>query len=136
VLQEIGAGDIPQVLVYNKIDRIEDARPRHDQPNGGRERLWLSAHDGQGLDLLESALAQRLSLVRVHGALDLPLAHAERLRARLHGLGAVRAETYDEHGWHLQVDLSLADARRLATQPGGGPLEALLPEESAEEWMA
>ena len=30
VLDEIGAGDIPQLLVYNKIDRIEGASPRHD----------------------------------------------------------------------------------------------------------
>ena len=36
---EIGAGDIPQVLVYNKIDRIEGALPRHDPPSDGRERL-------------------------------------------------------------------------------------------------
>jgi GTP-binding protein HflX len=136
VLQEIGAGDIPQVLVYNKIDRIDGAQPRHDQPNEGRERVWLSARDDLGLDLLQDALTQRLSLVRVQGALHLPAAHAERLRSRLHALGAVRAETHDEDGWHLQVDLSLADAQRLAVQAGGAPLEALLPEPVREEWMA
>ncbi len=150
VLQEIGAGDIPQVLVYNKIDRIEDAKPRHDQPNPasspgqamptdsvgmGRERVWLSARDNLGLDLLQDALTRRLSLARVQGALHLPAAHAERLRSRLHALGAVRGETHDEHGWHLQVDLSLADARRLSVQAGGAPLEALLPEAPREEWM-
>ncbi len=151
VLQEIGAGDIPQLLVYNKIDRIEGAQPRRDQPNPGsspgqamplssvgmgRERIWLSARDSVGLALLETALAERLSLVRVHGALHLPAAHSERLRSRLHALGAIRAETHDEHGWHLQVDLSLADAQRLAVQAGGAPLEALLPEAAREEWMA
>ena len=136
VLQEIGAGDIPQVLVYNKIDRIEGAEPRHDQPNEGRERVWLSARDNAGLDLLEESLAQRLSLVRIQGALHLPAAHSERLRSRLHALGAIRAETHDEDGWHLEVDLSLADAQRLAVQAGGEPLEALLPEAAREEWMA
>ena len=136
VLQEIGAGDIPQVLVYNKIDRIEGAQPRHDQPNEGRERVWLSARDGLGLELLESALARRLSLVRVQGSLHLPAAHAERLRSRLHALGAVRSETHDEDGWHIEVDLPLADAQRLAVQAGGAPLEALLPEIPKEEWMA
>src|SRR5688572_18673961 len=35
VLQEIGAGDLPQMLVFNKIDRIEGAEPRHDQPDPG-----------------------------------------------------------------------------------------------------
>jgi GTP-binding protein HflX len=136
VLQEIGAGDIPQVLVYNKIDRIDGAQPRHDQPNEGRERVWLSARDDLGLDLLQDALTRRLSLVRVQGSLHLPAAHAERLRSRLHALGAVRGETHDEDGWHLQVDLSLADAQRLAVQAGGAPLEALLPEALREEWMA
>ena len=151
VLQEIGAGDIPQVLVYNKIDRIEGAQPRRDQPNPGsspgqamppnsvgmgRERVWLSARDELGLELLEETLAQRLSLVRVQGPLHLPAAHSERLRSRLHALGAVRAESHDEDGWHLQVDLSLADAQRLAVQTGGAPLEALLPEPAREEWMA
>src|SRR5690606_19381700 len=50
VLEEIGAGDIPQLLVFNKIDRIEGAAPRHDQPHGAagngqpqRERVWISA---------------------------------------------------------------------------------------------
>ncbi|RYZ68917.1 MAG: GTPase HflX, partial [Lysobacteraceae bacterium] len=158
VLQEIGAGDIPQVLVYNKIDRIPRVsgeegyiEPRHDQPNPGsspgqamptdsvgmgRERVWLSARDGIGLELLEGALTRRLSLERIQGAVHLPAAHSERLRSRLHALGAVRAETHDEHGWHLQVDLSLADARRLAVQAGGAPLDALLPEAPREEWMA
>jgi GTP-binding protein HflX len=51
-------------------------------------------------------------------------------------LGAIRAETHDEDGWHLEVDLSLADAQRLAVQAGGAPLEALLPEAPREEWMA
>ncbi|HEY5973089.1 MAG TPA: ribosome rescue GTPase HflX [Pseudoxanthomonas sp.] len=127
VLQEIGAGDIPQVLVYNKIDRIEGAQPRHDQPNEGRERVWLSAQDGAGLDLLQAALGQRLGLERVQGRVHLPAAHSARLRSRLHELGAIRPETHDEHGWDLDLDLTLADARRLAVQAGGAPLEALLP---------
>src|SRR5690606_39206550 len=47
VLAEIGAGDIPQLLVYNKIDRL-GVPARHDQPHAGdhideaavRERVW------------------------------------------------------------------------------------------------
>ncbi len=141
VLQEIGAGDIPQLLVFNKIDRIDGAQPRHDAPNPGsspgqamptttvgtaRERVWLSAQEGQGLALLQDALGQRLGLARVAGALHLNNDGA-RLRARLHELGAIRGETHDEHGWHLQVDLTLTDARRVAAQAGGAPLDALLP---------
>ncbi len=132
VLQAIGAGDIPQLLVYNKIDRIDGAQPRHDAPAGGHERVWLSARDGQGIDLLKGVLAQRLGFQRVRGRLDLP-AHSGRLRSRLHALGAVLAEDHDEHGWHVTVDLALADAQRLAAQAGGHVLEPLLPE-AAEAW--
>ena len=37
VLEEIGAGEIPQLLVYNKIDRIEGAEARHDLPTDGHD---------------------------------------------------------------------------------------------------
>ncbi len=64
VLAEIGASDIPQVLVYNKADRLEPSqRPRSAadvlQLDGGRRvpRLFVSALTGEGLDALRAALA-------------------------------------------------------------------------------
>ena len=132
VLEEIGAGDIPQLLVFNKIDRIEGAAPRHDRPHGAagegqpqRERVWISARDGDGLDLLRGVLAGSLGLKRVTGELELP-SSAGRLRARLHELDAVREESHDEHGWHLRIDLPHGDAARLAAGPEGSALRDLL----------
>ena len=143
VLAEIGAGDIPQLLVYNKIDRVEGAVPRHDpavlpieegepvSDHGleeiARERVWLSARDGVGLDLLRAALVARLGLRRIAGTIRLP-SRAGRLRARLYELEAVRAETHeDDGGWTIEVDLALSDAEKLAAGPGGDAFEALLP---------
>jgi GTP-binding protein HflX len=131
VLQEIGAGDIPQLLVFNKIDRIEEMAPRHDRPGSGvdgsaRERVWLSARDGSGLTLLRDALGLRLGLRRIQAELRLPQASG-RLRARLHEIGAVRGEHHDEHGWTLRLDLAEADALRLSMQPDGAALQAVLP---------
>ena len=126
VLREIGAGDIPQLLVFNKIDRIEGAEPRIDQRGEDRHAVWLSARDRLGLDLLREALGDRLGLRRVMGEVVLPT-DAGRLRARLHALGAIRDEDHDADGWRLRVDLPLADAARLAAQPDGGPLRLLLP---------
>ena len=147
VLAEIGAGDIPQLLVYNKIDRVVSRQaslhaganadgepvesppsgmtPRHDLPNEGRQRVWISARDGTGLDLLRNALGQIVGLRRVTGELRLPT-DASRLRARLHELDAVRAEAHDEHGWTLTVDLAHTDAERLASTPVGEPVRILL----------
>jgi GTP-binding protein HflX len=134
VLREIGAGDIAQMLVFNKIDRIEGAFPRHDVPGDGsdriRERVWLSARDGDGLGLLRDALGLRLGLRRLQGELRLP-ASSGRLRARLHEIGAVRGEFHDEHGWRLDLDLAESDAARIAMHAYGEPLRALLPEPAA-----
>jgi len=137
VLAEVGAGELPQLLVFNKIDRIEGAEPRHDHSGGGpddpghRERVWLSARDGRGMELLQAALARRLDLQRAFGELRLP-PQAGRLRARLHQLDAVRAEEADEHGWLLQVDLPRGEAERLAARADGEPLRALLPAREAD----
>ena len=132
VLEDIGAGDIPQLLVFNKIDRIDGFAARHDRPHAAagtdqpqRERVWISARDGNGLDLLRDALAASLGLRRVVGELELP-SSAGRLRARLHELDAVRDESHDEQGWHLRIDLPHADAARLAAETGGQPLQALV----------
>ncbi len=127
VLAEIGAGDIPQLLVFNKIDRIEGATARRDAPGEGRERVWISARDGLGLGLLQDALSERLAQRRVVAELALPPS-AGRLRARLHALDAVRGESHDEHGWRIRVDLSEAAAARLATQEGAEALREFLPE--------
>ncbi len=146
VLQEIGAGEIPQLLVFNKIDRIEGATPRHDravleehEDHGleevARESVWLSARDGLGLDLLRDALAARLGLRRVVGTIRLP-ARAGRLRAKLYALEAVRAEHHEDNGdWRLELDLALADAAKLAAGPGGDALEPLLPPVEDDDFM-
>ena len=66
VLQEIGASDIPQILVFNKLDALpEERRPRVlvDQYEVGGQllpRLFVSARSGDGLDELRHALAARL----------------------------------------------------------------------------
>ncbi|HJW47065.1 MAG TPA: ribosome rescue GTPase HflX [Lysobacter sp.] len=135
VLAEIGAGDLPQLLVFNKIDRLEREglvgeeraapEPRHDRPGEGRQRVWVSAQLGLGLDLLRRALAEVLELRHIAGELRLP-PQAARLHARLHALGAIRAEAHNEHGWVLQIDLAIADAQKLFVQAHGEALRPLL----------
>jgi GTP-binding protein HflX len=131
VLREIGAGDLPQLRVFNKIDRIEGAQPRCDTDGGACGAVWLSARDGLGLDLLREALGERLGLRRVAGLARLPTS-AGRLRARLHALGAVHDEQHADDGWLLRIDLPLVEAARLAAQPDGAPLQPLLPATAPE----
>ncbi len=65
VLAEIGASDVPQLLVFNKLDAIaEDKRPlklhdQYEQEGVVMERLFVSARSGMGLAQLRQILAQR-----------------------------------------------------------------------------
>lgn len=58
VLDEIGAADVPQVLVLNQIDKL-GLEPGFERNEYGRIcRIRLSARTGEGLDLIKQALAE------------------------------------------------------------------------------
>ena len=58
VVKEIGADNIPQILVYNKID-LTVYEPQIERDEYGKiRRVWISAGTGQGLDLLRNTLGQ------------------------------------------------------------------------------
>ncbi len=58
VLAEIGAQDIPQLQVFNKLDLLQQP-PRLDRDADGRPlRVWLSAATGEGAELLLQAIAE------------------------------------------------------------------------------
>jgi GTP-binding protein HflX len=68
VLAEIGAADIRQVLVFNKLDQLEpDQRPRELRDvlelDAGRRvpRVFVSAVTGEGLDALRNVLADTVA---------------------------------------------------------------------------
>ena len=70
VLADIGAQDIPQILVYNKVDRLEvSQRPRaavdwiEREPGQRVPRVFISAAEGDGLEDLRRLIAQRATAV-------------------------------------------------------------------------
>lgn len=104
VLAEIGAGEVPQVQVFNKIDRIEGASPQVQKTDAGRgDRVWLSAVTGAGLADLRGVIGARLGSTRQQVELHLPHS-AARLRSRLFAAGVVAAEQSGEDGWQLSID--------------------------------
>ena len=68
VLREIGAGDVPQVLVFNKIDALPAGQqPRHDSDFYDIDgiavpRQFVSSHSGAGLPQLRRQLAEAAGL--------------------------------------------------------------------------
>ncbi|MDQ7996810.1 MAG: ribosome rescue GTPase HflX [Luteibacter sp.] len=126
VLDEIGAGDVPQLSVMNKVDLI-DVEPRVDRGDDGKPRqVWLSAATGQGIEGLREALGELLGGDRIRTGLELPLT-AGRLHARLKAAGAIAGEAIDEHGWHLDIDAPRSVlAPLLGDDVHAGPLRELI----------
>jgi GTP-binding protein HflX len=113
VLEEIGAEDIPQLQVYNKLDLLEQP-PRIDRNADGKpERVWLSAVSGEGTELLLQAISELVGQDMVSEELELEPDQGG-LRAALYRLGAVEAEDYTDEGIaRLSVRLPRADWNRL-----------------------
>jgi len=118
VLQEIGAQEIPQIILYNKIDRLQ-TQPRVDRDADGRiEAVWISAQGRLGIDLLTGAIAERLARFARRARVRVPAA-AGALRSRLYAAKAVRSERAAEDGaLELEVELPDVELLELARRPG------------------
>jgi len=118
VLDEIGAGDIPQLIVFNKIDLLE-REPRMTRDSEGRpDSVSVSAKTGAGLDLLRDAIGERLAGNFFNGCVELTPAHG-KLRAALYAMGAVKSEDWLEAGGsELDIHLPESDWTRLKRQHG------------------
>ena len=121
VLQEIGADEVPQIRVFNKIDLMHADAPDLDpiaphvelDATGTVSRVWLSASRGGGVELLREALTEHLGRELVHDTVLLP-ASAGRLRARFYESGRVlREESREEGGWLVEFELPRSDFERL-----------------------
>jgi GTP-binding protein HflX len=98
VLEEIGAGELPQLKIYNKIDLLQDFEPRVDRDDSGRPvAVWLSAQTGAGVELFYTAVAELLGEELIQEKLILPPAQS-RLRAKLYEHNAVTEEAYTDKG--------------------------------------
>jgi GTPase len=97
VLEEVGAGSIPQIEVFNKIDllgetpRVEVAAEGVEGEEGQARRVWLSARSGAGTDSLLAAIGRFLGPELVHRHVLLGPEDG-RARARFFAAGAVVSE--------------------------------------------
>jgi len=112
VLKQLDADQVPQIRVYNKIDKL-DRKPRvTNNRNGEGRAVWISAITGEGLPLLKDAIARRLRKRTVHRFLHLEPAQG-RQRAKLFELGAVlNEEVLDDGSWSMELKMAEKDLRR------------------------
>lgn len=116
VLKEIDASDVPQIVVYNKIDLSGEAPHLERDQTGVVRKVWLSARTGDGTELLLQALSEHYRKHRRYFRLHIPPI-AARLRAQLYDRADIVNERSDgEGGWILEVTLEQRDIDWLGKQ--------------------
>lgn len=130
VLEEIGAADLPQLRVYNKVDLLADTGPHIDRDEAGKPvAVWLSAQTGEGCELLSQAISEVLGKEVIHGCL-VAAPNQGRLRAMLYAQQAVVSENYRDDGASLlQVRVPKDDLLRILSAEAVA-FESLLWDES------
>lgn len=118
VLGEIGAAELPQLRVFNKIDLL-GMEPRIERDDHGKPvAVWLSAQTGEGVELLMEAISDALGREMVAGRLRLKPEQG-RLRARLYQQQAVADEVNRDDGTtELQLRLPKSDLLRILSAEG------------------
>lgn len=124
VLKEIGASEVPQIEVYNKIDRVgghdqEGCKPRIDRDeNGHAVRVWVSAHTGDGIELLLEAIKERVSGDMLHRWIRVAPTDG-RLRSLIYENANVLRECIDNSGdIMLEIVISQKDLSLIQAQEG------------------
>jgi len=119
VLEEIEANELPQLLVYNKVDMLPDAVPRVERDDSGQPRaVWVSALTGEGLELLLQVIGEFLLPGIAQHRLELPPS-AGRLRSLFYQMKAIQSEQITEHGsLLLAIRMPQSDWNRLLKQEG------------------
>ena len=118
VLRGIGAGDIRELLVFNKIDVSGDQPRRVDGADGVATQVWVSAANGSGLDVLRESLTRAVRPNLVHRTFHL-LLEAAAVRSELYQRNAVRSERQcDDGSWDMDVELDLTEVAKLTGAKG------------------
>ncbi|MGR6979875.1 ribosome rescue GTPase HflX [Testudinibacter sp. P27/CKL/0425] len=107
VLKEIGAKEIPHLLVFNKIDQCENVSPHIEYDDQGKpSAVYLSAQQGERIELLLEAIQKRLENQILHLQLLLPVTEG-KIRHLLYQQNHIRHEHITENGefsLELQID--------------------------------
>lgn len=100
-LVEIGAGDIPMITAFNKIDLLKDPETAVDTLEGFSNTFPISAVTGQGLDKLLSAIEAELFETYVEIEVSIPYQEGQ-LISLLHENGQVLETINGESGTILK----------------------------------
>ena len=107
VLTEIKANEVPLLLIYNKIDQLEEIQPHIEYDDQNKPvAVYLSAQSGDGINLLVDAICERLKNEILHFRLTLS-SQEGKIRHHLYRLNCIRKEEISEQGdflLEIQID--------------------------------
>ncbi|MBA5764617.1 GTPase HflX [Vibrio sp. 404] len=120
VLEEIEAHEVPSLVVMNKIDNMEGQQPRIERDEEGVPRtVWVSAMEGLGIELLFTALTERLASQMVQYQLCITPQYQGRLRSTFFQMKCIQQEEYDQDGNLLiNIRMQQVDWSRLEKREG------------------
>ncbi|MBA3653153.1 MAG: GTPase HflX [Actinobacteria bacterium] len=108
VLAEIGAGDVPELLAFNKADVTPEAKRLSGMHEGS---VVISAKSGEGIEALLVAIGDRLRAGSRVVELLVPYERGDVVAA-LHREGEVLDEEHDGDGTRIRARLDAAGAAR------------------------
>jgi len=108
VLKEIGTGNKEKLLVYNKIDLIEN---RSQLPLVGEQAVYISAKTGEGIDELIQQIKSRIFSDRRLVKLQIPYDRGDISSYLCEKVKPEKME-YKEDGTYFEAELSLEDQNR------------------------
>ncbi len=101
VLDEIDALEIPTLLVYNKVDRLDGIEPHIEYNDDGKPvAVYLSAQQNQGIDLLFEAMRVRLKNELVCERVLLPTTSGQ-IYTKFYQQQCIKSERFTEFGDRL-----------------------------------
>jgi GTP-binding protein HflX len=111
VVGEVDARDIPEIIVFNKADLIDDDQQillRGLEPHA----VFVSAKTGEGIDELQQLIADTIPEPDVEVTAVIPYDHGE-LISKIHESGQVLDTDYVESGTRIHARVSVEMAGRL-----------------------
>jgi GTPase len=118
VLTQIGAHDVLQIQVFNKVDQLPDVNIVFSEQHTDVPCVAISAKTGMGMVALEQAIAKRLETELIKCQLSLS-PDKGNIRAQLYAQGAIVNEQLDETGtWLLTIQLHRQLLRQILAKAG------------------
>jgi len=109
VIDEIGGGHVPELLVFNKADLADPARLLVDHPGS----VAISAITGDGIEKMLLTIGDRLRSMAVIIELEIPFSRGD-LMAQVHREAQVLSETAGEGGMIIRARVDEFAAARFA----------------------